>query len=56
MRRRDRAIDSDAAQKKAALPHSMRGSEAQRETITVVPTDTRWYRSDMSAFNMRMQP
>src|SRR5664280_768960 len=28
----------------------------QRVTTTGVPTDTRWYRSVMSAFNIRMQP
>ena len=28
----------------------------QRVTVTVVPTETRWYRSVMSALSMRMQP
>ena len=34
----------------------MREELNQRATTTVVPTETRWYRSVMSAFSMRMQP
>ena len=32
------------------------GSDATCATTTVVPTETRWYRSVISAFSMRMQP